>query len=148
MAHKQLKNSAMAAIVLGCALGVAQAAGLSAPPIDPAQLQTLHNLLKPKPGVPLPQTGGGRLTPGPPFAVGWNFRVCAKILFFHNEGNFSYVAINTDQSFLSANGGSNLVLFTFQRQVLAACQHSSRGYYVNITDPRTGAFNALDIVYP
>jgi hypothetical protein len=55
MAHKHLKNSGIAAIVLGCALGVAQAAGTTSPPIDPSQLRTL---LKLKPGEPLPRAEG------------------------------------------------------------------------------------------
>ena len=93
MAHKHLKNSGIAAIVLGCALGVAQAAGTTSPPIDPSQLRTL---LKLKPGEPLPSSGGGRLTPGPSNVVGWNFKVCIETAVVLNGSGIILYAINQD----------------------------------------------------
>jgi hypothetical protein len=148
MAHKHLKTSAMAAIVLGCLLGVAQATGPSPPPIDPSQLRTLHNLLQPKPGVPLPQTGVGRLTPGPSFTLGWNRETCREILYFSTGSIFYYIVLNTDGSFVYDNNISR-ELSTIQSQLLAACTHAAAGgsYLVHILNTESLAFDAIVINY-
>ena len=132
MAHKHLKNSGIAAIVLGCALGVAQAAGPTPPPIDPSQLQTLLKQLKPKPGD---------------FSVGWNFKVCNASYLARNGGGFILFAENTDGSAIHESSTSQFLSF-FQNQLLAACQHAGGGYFVHIIDPSTNAFDDLDIFYP
>ena len=145
MAHKHLKNSGIAAIVLGCALGVAQAAGTTSPPIDPSQLRTL---LKLKPGDPIPQRGGGRVTPGPSTVVGWNFKVCIQSYLARNTTNgFLLFAENSDGSFFHESSTNQFLSF-FQNQLLAACQHAGGGYFVHIIDPSTNAFDDLDIFYP
>ena len=148
MAHKHLKNSGIAAIVLGCALGVAQAAGTTSPPIDPSQLQTLLNLLKPKPGVPLSQTGGGRLTPGPSNVVGWNFKICTESFSTTAAGGSltGTFAVNSDGSFFAER--SSGVHETVQAQLLAACQHAGGGYWVHVLDPTTNVFDYVLIYYP
>jgi hypothetical protein len=144
MAHKHLKTSAMAAIVLGCALGVAQAADPSPPPINPSQLRTL---LKLKPGEPLPSRGGGRLTAGPPLRVGWNFEICGQSSLSTDGSNVFVFALNRDGTFFfdsSADG----VQTSAQAQLLAACQHAGGGYFVHVFNSATNDFDALAINYP
>src|ERR1700730_11380182 len=135
MAHKHLKNSGMAAIVLRCALGVAQAADQSPPPLDASQLRTLHSLLNPKSGAPLPQMGGGRLSPGANLPTGWNFEICTQSFFQTNGSTFTVFAVNRDGTFFfqSTGGGQG----TIQTQLLAACQHAGGGYFVHIIDSST-----------
>jgi hypothetical protein len=140
MARKHLKTSAMAAIVLGCALGVAQAAGPTPPPIDPSQLRTL---LKLKPSEPLPSSRVGRLTPGPT-VVGWNFKVCIQS-FLARTGQFSIFAVNSDGSFFLESSTSQ-TLSSFQNQLLAACQHAGGGYWVHLIN--ADLFDAIAINYP
>ena len=144
MAYKHLKTSAMAAIVLGYALGVAHAAGSSPPPIDPSQLRTV---LKLKPGEPLPSSGGGRLTPGPSTVVGWNFKVCVQSFLARNGGGFILFAENSDGSFFHEASTSQFLSF-FQNQLLAACQHAGAGYWVHVDNPEGGLFDAIAINYP
>jgi hypothetical protein len=141
MAHKDLKASAMAAIVLGCALGVAHAAGSPPPPIDPSQLRTL---LKLKPSEPLPPRGGGRLTAGPALPVGWNFEICGQS-FLSGGSNVFVIAFNRDGTFFFDRSGG--VQTSGQAQLLAACQHAGGGYFVHIINS-TNDFDALAINYP
>jgi hypothetical protein len=141
MAHAHLKNSAMAAIVLGCALGVAQAAGPSPPAIDPSQLRTL---LKLKPGEPLPQSGGGRLTPGPSFTAGWLKEVCVQSYFDgFKKPPFTVFAVNQDGTFFF--DASNEDLRRSAQEILStACQHGGLGYYVHIIDS-AGTYDEIAI---
>jgi hypothetical protein len=143
MAHEYLKASAMAAIVLGCALGVAHAASTSPPPIMPSQLRTL---LKLKAGEPVPQRGGGRLAAGPALPVGWNFEICAQSQVSTDGSNVFVIAFNRDGTFFFDRSGG--VQTSGQAQLLAACQHAGGGYFVNIINPATNDFNALAINYP
>ena len=142
MAHKHLKNSGIAAIVLGCALGVAQAAGTTSPPIDPSQLRTL---LKLKPGEPLPSSGGGRLTPGPAFTAGWHFEDCTQSFLAPTTGGaLTVFAINQDGTFFFSDGA----FFRTSRQeiLLAACQ-STAGYFVHVIDPTALTFDEIVILF-
>jgi hypothetical protein len=151
MAHKHLKNFGMAAItilmiVLGCAFGVAQAAGgPSPPPIDPSQLRTL---LKLKPGAPLPQSGGGRLTPGssstagPSLTIGWNFETCSFSEYATDSTNYWVFAVNYDRTFFfwnNLNRNRNPV----QEELLAACQNGGHGYFVEVTDTSALTFDRI-----
>ena len=144
MAHKHLKTSAMAAIVLGCALGVAQAATPSPLPIDPSQLRTL---LKLEPGVPIPPTGGLRVNSTASIVTGFNFFVCSQSSSFTNGTVFFVFASNKDGSLFFATSTS-ADQTSFQAQLLAACQHAGGGYFLNITNLTTFAFNDIAISYP
>src|ERR1700730_14252076 len=106
MAHKHLKTSAMAAVVLGCVLGVAHAAGSSPPPTNPSQLRTLLKLNR---GDPPPARGGGTRAAGPPLPVGWNFEICFQSQLFADGSNVFVIAFNRDGTFFfGASGGVEL----------------------------------------
>ena len=141
MAHKDLKASAMVAIVLGCALGVAHAAGSPPYPIDPSQLR-----IKLKPGEPIPPRGGGRLTAGSALPVGWNFEICKASSVSTDGLNIFVTAVNRDGTFFfdSSSGAQT----SAQAQLLAACQHAGGGYFVHVFNSATNDFDALAINYP
>jgi hypothetical protein len=143
MAHEHVKTSGMAAIVLSCALGLAQAADPYPPLINPSQLRTL---LKLKPGEPIPPRGGGRLTPGPSLPVGWNFEICRQSSVGTDGSNIFVFALNGDGTlFFDSSRG---VQTSVQAQLLAACQHAGGGYFVHIINPATNDFDDLAINYP
>ena len=141
MAYKHLKTSAMAAIVLGCALGVAHAAGSSPPPIDPSQLRTV---LKLKPGEPLPQMGGGRLTPGPTFNAGWHSELCLESFYNTDGSSFTIFAVNTDNTFFFDSNVHN-IRTPAQEILLAACQNAGP-YYVHTIIPDSFSFDGILVV--
>ena len=143
MAQKHLKNSGMAAIVLGCALGVAHAAGSPPYPIDPSQFRAL---LKLKPGEPVPQRGGGRLAAGPSLPAGWNFEICKASSVSTDGLNIFVTAVNRDGTFFFDS--SRDAQTSAQAQLLAACQHAGGGYFVRIINPATNDFDAPAINYP
>jgi hypothetical protein len=143
MVQRYLKNFGMAVVVLGCALGVAQAAGPKPPPISPSELR---NLIKPAPGVTEPR-GGVRLKTiaGARFTSGFNFEIGeASVWFTPDDITFFIICFNTDGSFFF-DGFPRPVLTSAQAELKNACDHPG-GYFVNVTNPSNGAF--IDIPEP
>lgn len=146
MVYKYLKDFGMAATVLGCSLGVTQAAGPKPPAISPLELGTL---IKPKPGVTGPHRGGGRLktVPGAAFVSGFNFEIGSTSVWFTPDNiNFFIICFNTDGSNFF-DGENSPKLTSAQAELKNACEHPG-GYFVFVTNPSTGAFNEIAIPEP
>jgi hypothetical protein len=151
MVHKYLKNVGTAVAMLGCSLGVAQAAGPKPPPISPSQLGTL---IKPKPGVTGPHRGGGRLrtvpgttVPGKSPVSGSNFEIGDTSEWFTPDDiTFFIICFNTDGSFFF-DSSDHPRLTSAQAELKNACEHPG-GYFVFVTNPSTGAFNEIVIPEP
>jgi hypothetical protein len=143
MVRRYLTNFGMAVAVLGCSLGLAQAAGPKPPPISPSQLGTL---VKPTPGVTGPYRGGGRLknvpgttVPGKRFVSGFNFEIGdSSVWFTPDDITFFIICFNTDGSAFF-DGFTRPVLTSAQAELKNACDHPG-GYFVSVTNPSTGAF--------
>ena len=139
MAHKYLKHAGLAALLLGCSVGLAQGAGQTTPP-DPALLSPAP---KPPTGAQTGVTGGGKVgnTPGAPIVAGWNYiSHCNANQWYYDgtnwweynyndDGTFWYYVINSP---LEASGAN---------QLKNACEHGS--YWIYVTNTSTGAYSHI-----
>jgi hypothetical protein len=149
MVHKFLKDAGMAAVVLACSFGVAQAAAPTAPPQE-----NLPALIKRNADGSLPQRGRIILkgAKGAALTLGWNFEVCSQSLVSSpNSSSFAVFALNDDGTafFETSSLASNPV----QNELVAACQHVRRasiegGYWIHVTNTSSGFFDAVTIFYP
>jgi hypothetical protein len=144
MAHKFLKDAGMAAVVLACSFGVAQAAAPTPPPEE-----NFPALIKPNADGSLPERGRIILKGAKPAALtlGWNFEVCtASIVSSPNAFFFTVFARNADGTafFESTRSASNPV----QNELLAACAHAGGGYFIHVTNTVTGFFDTILISFP
>jgi hypothetical protein len=142
MSHNYLKTAGMAAIMLGSAFGVTQAATPTPPP-DPKELLAQIK----RPDGSLPQSAGGIVKGAKRAApvLGWNFFVCTASQAFTDGANFTVVAHNSDQTFFAWTAGSSSN--PIQNELVAACQHAGGGYFLHIINP-SGAFDSVWIFYP
>src|SRR5262245_899170 len=145
MVHNYLKNFGMAVTVLGCSLGVAQAAGTKPPPA-PSELTAQ---IKRNADGSLPQRGGviPKGAARAAISLGWNFEVCtASFVSSPNAFSFTVVARNADgtEFFESTSSTTDPV----QNELVAACQHAGGGYWIHIIDTVTLFFDTVLIFYP
>jgi hypothetical protein len=110
-------------------------------------MPTLSQLLKLRESIP----GKKPLTKAAPLLNGWNFRVCTESFAYSNGTTSSVFVTNTDGSGLAIGSISVLtpgVQTTIQADLIAACQHAPKGYWVHITDATRVSFDAILIDYP
>lgn len=144
MAHKYLKQFGMAALLLGCSVGLAQAAANATPPPDPS----LGGQLRATPGAG-PHSGGGiRGTANAVTAIvaGWNFELCDATYWYNpDSSDYFVVNLNTDGSYFYYDS-SGPALASGQNQLKNGCDH---GYYwVYVTNSSTGAWDEVYIYVP
>jgi hypothetical protein len=117
-------------------------AARSAPPIDPSQLRTL---LKLKPGDPIPQRAGGRLTPGPAFTAGWHLETCVNNYFAEVGSKLIVFAVNRDGTFFfdSSNSPDRVKDIETSAQFILKLACKSTNYYVHVIDPTALTFDEI-----
>jgi hypothetical protein len=147
MAHKYLKDAGIAAIALVSSFGVAQAEA----PTPPPSASELTALIKPNADGSLPQRGRIILKDSTRAAaaltLGWNFDVCtASFVSSPNALFFTVFARNADGTVFFES--TNLRTDPVQNELVAACQHAGRGYWIHIINTATLFFDTVLIFFP
>ena len=130
MLSKYFKHAGLAALLLGCSLGLAQAQSLGVaqaqvqppPPPEPSALPKAATAATPR-GA----TAGTKA-----LAAGWNLEYCYAS-YWYNDGTNSWVYnLNQDgSSFWSLS--SNYALQASQNQLRSGCEHKSYWVYCPTT---------------
>jgi hypothetical protein len=135
MAHKYLKHAGLAALLLGCSVGLAQAQVPTPPPL-PGQIHR---------GAAATGIGGSGTVPktAAACATGWNIFYCTSSYTTWDGTNSAVTAFNTDGSSFTWTSGGDL-LATNGEALINAC-NTGHLYWIFITGTScswNGTFNS------
>lgn len=128
MGHKYFKHAGLAALLLGCSVGLAQADSPTPPPQSPDQLRALlgHS------GTAKASTGGaGLAAKGAACTTSWQPYWCTSSQTFWDGSSSIVWAFNTDGSVFSWTSGGDL-LATNGEALINAC-NTGHLYWLFIT---------------
>jgi hypothetical protein len=127
MLSKYFKHAGLAALLLGCSLGLAQAQQQRTPPPITGSAAAVPT------GARAVGTAGTKAT-----VTGWNFYECYATQAYYDGTDYWVWTYNNDGSSFGygvTTGG----LWTIQNQLVNACQHGS--YWVYCTTATCSAWN-------